>query len=184
MHTCTPACILTCTDRPRDVDVAAHQMAIKMLHTPGQLYIRHLNGGGGKNEFTEGSLFYPDFYSCLCPSLFLQVSGVLDAPIGKVTICFMHMVGAAELKAWDAAEAAAALDIFSGIVEGEAVRCQGYLVNCRLRQSDLKVWACVAHFRQDRLTAFTWRVYWNRSKPAYLQGRHPVSLGFNSLWPA
>jgi hypothetical protein len=71
-----------------------------------------------------------NFHGSSCPSLFLQVSGVLDAPIGKVTICFMHMVGAAELKAWDAAEAAIALDIFSGIVEDEARRRHGYLVCC------------------------------------------------------
>jgi hypothetical protein len=56
------------------------------------------------------------------------VAGVLDAPIGRVTIGFMYVVGEAELKAWDAEEAAAALATYSGILTQELAAAGGYLV--------------------------------------------------------
>jgi hypothetical protein len=53
---------------------------------------------------------------------------VLAAPLGKPTIGFMYMVGEAELAAWDAAEAAAAVATFSSIVHLALSTTHGYLV--------------------------------------------------------
>jgi len=54
--------------------------------------------------------------------------GVLDAPVGCVTVAFMNVVGAQTLLSWNADIAQQALKVFHGVVGEELKACRGYLV--------------------------------------------------------
>jgi hypothetical protein len=45
----------------------------------------------------------------------LTQAGVMDAPIGTVTIAFANMVGLSTLQSWDKDQAGRALDAYAGV---------------------------------------------------------------------
>ncbi len=55
--------------------------------------------------------------------------GVLDAPVGCVTVAFMNVVGAQTLLSWNADVAQQAIKIFHTVVGDELKRRKGYLVS-------------------------------------------------------
>ncbi|KAJ9511501.1 hypothetical protein QJQ45_029838 [Haematococcus lacustris] len=95
------------------------------------------------------------------------VPGALSAPYGSACVCFLYVVGLAELLAWDPQEAASALALFSALIKQQLMAWNGYLVEhvdgfvlaafaCPV--SALR-WACICqeHLKQlpwsDRLLA-------------------------------
>ncbi|KAL6750964.1 hypothetical protein V8C86DRAFT_758662 [Haematococcus lacustris] len=95
------------------------------------------------------------------------VPGALSAPYGSACVCFLYVVGQAELLAWDPQEAASALALFSALIKQQLMAWNGYLVEhvdgfvlaafaCPV--SALR-WACICqeHLKQlpwsDRLLA-------------------------------
>ncbi|KAL6750967.1 hypothetical protein V8C86DRAFT_758675 [Haematococcus lacustris] len=91
----------------------------------------------------------------------------LSAPYGSACVCFLYVVGLAELLAWDPQEAASALALFSALIKQQLMAWNGYLVEhvdgfvlaafaCPV--SALR-WACICqeHLKQlpwsDRLLA-------------------------------
>ncbi|KXZ55594.1 hypothetical protein GPECTOR_2g1144 [Gonium pectorale] len=97
------------------------------------------------NRTLEGRLAYVGPMSSL-----LQVDpGVLDAPVGCVTVAFMNVVGAQTLLSWNADVAQQAIKIFHTVVGDELKRRKGYLVEAVdglflaafQRPSDAILWA-------------------------------------------
>ncbi|GLI68043.1 hypothetical protein VaNZ11_012366 [Volvox africanus] len=97
------------------------------------------------NRTLEGRLAYVGPMSSL-----LQVDpGVLDAPVGCVTVAFMNVVGAQTLLSWNADVAQQAIKIFHTVVGEELKRRKGYLVEAVdglflaafQRPSDAILWA-------------------------------------------
>ncbi|GFR48855.1 hypothetical protein Agub_g10809 [Astrephomene gubernaculifera] len=97
------------------------------------------------NRTLEGRLAYVGPISSL-----LQVDpGVLDAPVGCVTVAFMYVVGAQTLLSWNADVAQQAIKIFHTVVGDELKRRKGYLVEAVdglflaafQRPSDAILWA-------------------------------------------
>ncbi|KAJ9511227.1 hypothetical protein QJQ45_017170, partial [Haematococcus lacustris] len=56
------------------------------------------------------------------------VPGALSAPYGSACVCFLYVVGLAELLAWDPQEAASALALFSALIKQQLMTWNGYLV--------------------------------------------------------
>ncbi|KAJ9511504.1 hypothetical protein QJQ45_029834 [Haematococcus lacustris] len=56
------------------------------------------------------------------------VPGALSAPYGSACVCFLYVVGLAELLAWDPQEAASALALFSALIKQQLMAWNGYLV--------------------------------------------------------
>ncbi|KAJ9511369.1 hypothetical protein QJQ45_029811, partial [Haematococcus lacustris] len=56
------------------------------------------------------------------------VPGALSAPYGSACVCFLYVVGLAELLAWDPQEAANALALFSALIKQQLMAWNGYLV--------------------------------------------------------
>eukprot|EP00198_Chlamydomonas_reinhardtii_P006519 XP_001695855.1 predicted protein [Chlamydomonas reinhardtii] len=97
------------------------------------------------NRTLEGRLAYVGPMTSL-----LQVDpGVLDAPVGCVTVAFMNVVGAQTLLSWNADVAQQAIKIFHTVVGDELKRRKGYLVEAVdglflaafQRPSDAILWA-------------------------------------------
>ncbi|KAG2501553.1 hypothetical protein HYH03_000060 [Edaphochlamys debaryana] len=97
------------------------------------------------NRTLEGRLAYVGPMTSL-----LQVDpGVLDAPVGCVTVAFMNVVGAQTLLSWNADVAQQAIKIFHTVVGDELKRRRGYLVEAVdglflaafQRPSDAILWA-------------------------------------------
>ncbi|GFH07643.1 guanylate cyclase domain-containing protein [Haematococcus lacustris] len=55
------------------------------------------------------------------------VPGALSAPYGSACVCFLYVVGLAELLAWDPQEAASALALFSALIKQQLMAWNGYL---------------------------------------------------------
>ncbi|GFH27984.1 guanylate cyclase domain-containing protein, partial [Haematococcus lacustris] len=55
------------------------------------------------------------------------VPGALSAPYGGACVCFLYVVGLAELLAWDPQEAASALALFSALIKQQLMTWNGYL---------------------------------------------------------
>lgn len=97
------------------------------------------------NRTLEGRLAYVGPTRSIC-----QLDpGVLDAPVGCVTVAFMNVVGAQTLLSWNADVAQQAIKIFHVVVGEELKRLKGYLVEAVdglflaafQRPSDAILWA-------------------------------------------
>jgi hypothetical protein len=58
----------------------------------------------------------------------LQAHGVLDAPLGRLTVAFLRLPGLREIRAWHVPTADTVLDTFARITMQSLLHHDGYLV--------------------------------------------------------